>query len=110
MWRYLFVIVDEVLRLLRARTARSAETGLPNHKSGGSVLWRARVTGGMAGSLLLRSIERSDRIYNAMLSRGYDGEVRSLAHPALRRADWIILAALLALLVSLLALGSLVWG
>jgi len=110
MWRYLFVIVDEVLRLLRARASRSGETGLPGHKSGGSVLWRARVTGGMAGSLLLRSIERSDRIYNAMLSRGYDGEVRSLARPSLRPMDWIILVALLALLASLLALGSLVWG
>jgi cobalt/nickel transport system permease protein len=110
MWRYLFVIVDEVLRLLRARTARSGETGLSGHKSGGSVLWRAKVTGSMAGSLLLRSIERSDRIYNAMLSRGYDGEVRSLAHPSLRSADWVVLFSLLALLASLLALGSLVWG
>ena len=110
MWRYIFVIVDEVLRLLRARASRSGETSQPGYRSGGSVLWRARVTGGMAGSLLLRSIERSDRIYNAMLSRGYDGEVRSLTHPSLRPVDWIILVACLALLASLLALGSLVWG
>ena len=53
MWRYLFVIVDEVLRLLRARTSRSGETRPPGHRSGGALLWRARVTGGMAGSLLL---------------------------------------------------------
>jgi cobalt/nickel transport system permease protein len=64
----------------------------------------------MAGSLLLRSIERSDRIYNAMLSRGYDGEVRSLDHPALRPLDWVVLAALLVLLAALLALGRGVWG
>ncbi len=110
MWRYLFVIVDEVLRLLRARASRSGVSPSPGLKPGGSLLWRARVTGSMAGSLLLRSIERSDRIYNAMLSRGYDGEVRSLSHPALRPLDWIVLVALLALLISLVALGRLVWG
>ncbi len=73
MWRYLFVIVDEVVRLIRARNSRSSEpeTG---RGTGGSVFWRASVTGHMAGSLFLRSIERSERVYAAMLSRGYTGE------------------------------------
>jgi cobalt/nickel transport system permease protein len=110
MWRYLFVIVDEVLRLMRARTARSGESGQIGRKAGGTLWWRARITGGMAGSLMLRSIERSDRIYNAMLSRGYDGEVRSLPHPGLRRVDWLILVAFLALLALLALLGRLAWG
>jgi len=88
-YRYLFVIGDEALRMMRARSARSGALG---GRGGGSVLWRARVTGGMAGSLFLRSIERSERIYDAMLSRGYDGEVRMLHQPALRPHD--ILAAL----------------
>ena len=110
MWRYLFVIVDEVLRMLRARQARSGELSGSGARPGGAVLWRARVTGGMAGSLLLRSIERSDRIYNAMLSRGYDGEVRSLPHPAFRAADWAVLAGLIFLFLLILAFGQLVWG
>ncbi len=70
-YRYLFVIADEALRLLRARAARS---GTPEGRGGGSVLWRARVTGSMAGSLFLRSLERSERVYVAMQARGYDGE------------------------------------
>jgi cobalt/nickel transport system permease protein len=86
-YRYLFVIGDEVLRLMRARAARS---GVPAGRGGGSVFWRARVTGGMAGSLFLRSIERSERIYDAMLARGYDGEVRSLRPPALRPRDVLV--------------------
>jgi cobalt/nickel transport system permease protein len=110
MWRYLFVIVDEVLRLIRARASRSGDTGQPGRRLGGSVFWRARITGGMAGSLLLRSLERSDRIYNAMLARGYDGEVRSLPHPGLHTRDWSILAGSLLLLGSLLALGQMLWG
>ena len=76
LYRYMFVLTDEVMRLLRARNARSGSVaGL---KSGRSVAWRARVTGNMAGQLFLRSYERSDRIYNAMLARGYTGQLRTL--------------------------------
>ncbi len=71
-WRFLFVIRDVVLRMIRARTSRSSSLSSSSH-SGGSLWWRARVTGVMAGSLFLRSIECSDRIYAAMLSRGYVG-------------------------------------
>ncbi len=110
MWRYIFVIVDEVLRMLRARTSRSGESGTAGYRPGGSLLWRSQVTGGMAGSLFLRSLERSDRIYNAMLARGYDGEVRSLPQPALRPLDGFVLAAFLLVFVGLLVFGSLVWG
>jgi cobalt/nickel transport system permease protein len=78
LYRYLFVLADEVLRLLRARQARSA--AVAGKSAGGSVMWRARIAGHMAGQLFLRSYERSDRIYNAMLSRGYKGELMTI-HP-----------------------------
>ena len=107
MWRYLFVFADEVLRLTRARAARSGQSDLPGAKTGGSVAWRARVTGGMAGNLFLRAFERSDRIYMAMLARGYDGEVRTLPLPAIRRVHWLVLVVGLALLLLLLGLGFL---
>lgn len=108
MWRYLFVLADEALRLMRARLARSGETDNRNNKSGGSLVWRAQVTGGMAGSLFLRALERSDRIYNAMISRGYDGEVRTLPLPPLRTAQWIALFGGLGLLILLLLLSILI--
>jgi cobalt/nickel transport system permease protein len=73
-YRYLFVLVDEAQRLLRARECRSAE--LPGRRSGGSTLWQATVVGRMVGTLFLRAYERSERIYVAMLSRGYDGTLR----------------------------------
>jgi len=41
----------------------------------------------MAGSMFLRSLERSERIYDAMVARGYNGEVRSLRAPALQAWD-----------------------
>lgn len=108
MWRYLFVLVDEVLRLQRARAARSGVLEQTGHKSGGSLAWRARVAGGMAGNLFLRGLERSDRIYLAMVSRGYDGEVRTFPQPPLRRLDWIALWVGIILLAILVFLGFLV--
>ncbi len=102
MWRYLFVLVDEALRLNRARAARSGVSDFPGARPGGSVTWRARVTGGLAGSLFLRALERSDRIYMAMVSRGYDGEVRSVPLPELRTSNWLVMIAGFALLLLLL--------
>jgi cobalt/nickel transport system permease protein len=110
MWRYLFVLVDEATRLMRARLARSGQSDIPGTRSGGNISWRAKVTGGMAGSLLLRAFERSDRIYMAMVSRGYDGEVRTLPLPDIRPAQWVILIASLSLLGVLLGFAYLLWG
>ena len=91
MLRYLFVLVDEAMRLMTARASRSAGRG-------GTVAWRARVLGGMIGSLFIRSYERSERIYASMVSRGFAGEMRTLTpltwHP---RDTWASLAWLLAL-------------
>jgi cobalt/nickel transport system permease protein len=86
LYRYLFVLADEAQRLLRAREARSTAP-TSSGRVGGSLTWRAHVTGGMAGSLFIRSYERSERIYAAMLTRGYDGEVRTLSPPALHLTD-----------------------
>lgn len=88
LYRYLFVLTDEVMRMLRARQARSAAAA--GVRSGGSVAWRARIAGHMAGQLFLRSYERSDRIYNAMLSRGYKGELMTIHPHHFHRRDWIV--------------------
>jgi cobalt/nickel transport system permease protein len=88
LYRYLFVLTDEVMRLLRARQARSAAS--PGQRSGGSMQWRARIAGHMAGQLFLRSYERSDRIYNAMLSRGYKGELMTIHPHQFHTRDWLI--------------------
>ena len=98
MYRYLFVLGEEAGRLQTAHAARSAGPG-------GSLAWRARVLGGMIGSLFVRSYERSERIYAAMLSRGFAGEIHSLTRLAWQRHDsW----AGLAWAVALLAIVSLV--
>ena len=90
MWRYLFLMVDEVMRMLQARASRSGYL-VKTKKTGGRVLWRAKVSGGMAGSLFLRSIERSERVFAAMQSRGYDGKVPICQERIFLTRDWITL-------------------
>lgn len=100
MYRYLFILVDEAQRLLRARECRSAAA--QSGRSGGSLRWRARVTGQLVGTLVLRSFERSERIYVAMLARGYTGELRTLHTARLGRSDLAVgLAGTLILLLIL---------
>jgi cobalt/nickel transport system permease protein len=64
----------------------------------------------MAGNLLLRAFERSERIYAAMLSRGYDGEARALPLPPLGSPAKISLLAAGFIALLLLITGSLFAG
>src|SRR5215216_5260024 len=97
LYRYLFVLADEVFRLMRARESRAAAA--PGRRPGRSVAWRAGVAGHMAGQLFLRSYERSDRVYNAMLARGYAGHMETINPHELRRRDYMTAAlALIAIL------------
>jgi len=89
MYRYLFVLSDEAVRLLRARAARSAKAPAGGERPGGSVRWRAKVAGGMGGQLFLRSYERSERVYNAMLARGFRGEFLTLNPHVMNWMDWL---------------------
>lgn len=99
MYRYIFVLVDEAMRLQTARDARSAGSG---HTT---LLWRARVLGGMIGSLFIRSYERSERIYAAMLARGFTGEIRTLKQPAWQPRDSWLALSWAAALISVSILG-----
>ncbi len=104
MWRYLYVMVDEVTRLIRARNSRSTVVN-HGHHAGGSVFWRARVTGNMAGSLFLRSIERSERVYAAMLSRGYNGEPVAEQSAVFTKRDQLSLSLSIVIVFILLIAG-----
>ena len=69
--------------------------------------WRAQVAGHMAGQLFLRSYERSDRVYNAMLARGYTGHLNTMNPHELHRLDFITMACALTLILLLQVVGRL---
>jgi cobalt/nickel transport system permease protein len=68
MERYLNVIRDELVRMLTARRARSFRKG--------NLSWGLLT--GLLGMLLLRSLDRADRVHAAMTARGWDGSIHSL--------------------------------
>jgi len=78
MYRYIFVLVDEVMRMKQARDSRNF---------GGSRLWKLRTIGNMIGTLFIRSYERGERVYAAMLARGYAGRTRTYHQLNFRLAD-----------------------
>lgn len=107
MYRYLFTLQEEAQRLLRARAARSGTAD--GYKSGGKLIWRAQVAGGMIGGLFLRSYERSERVYEAMLARGYSGEIRMLNPPPLQKRD-VLMGAVPVVLLLLIELLAVLWS
>jgi cobalt/nickel transport system permease protein len=105
MYRYLFVLADEVLRMLRGREARSAM--LPGKRPGGTLAWRARAAGSMAGQLFLRSYERSERVYSAMLARSYSGQPLTLSPHQMQLKDWLAALAAAGLILLIQLVGRL---
>lgn len=93
MWRYLHVLGEQVSNMQTARAARGYSARF---------FWQAAAsTGSLVATLFLRSLGRGERVYLAMLSRGYAGTMPEAAVErfALRRVDRFFLAALAALLV-----------
>lgn len=64
MYRYISVLVGEFNAMRRAAASRNLM---------GSNHWQRLVIGNMIGALFIRTYERGDRVYQAMLSRGYQG-------------------------------------
>lgn len=103
MLRYLGTLQDEARRLIQARAARSATPDGQRHAGGWR--WQAQVAGGMVGSLFLRSLARSERVYAAMRARGYTGTLWDEQAPPLPAGDVLLggVALLVLLAIQLLA-------
>jgi cobalt/nickel transport system permease protein len=92
MYRYLFVIGAEVRRM---RVALSARGYRPRHAL------QAAAIGRVATALFLRTYDRGERVYVAMLARGYAGATPRLRALAFARADVLFLTVLAAALLPL---------
>jgi len=82
LYRYLFVIAEEGLRMVRAVEMRSM----------GRPTMRLRTYASLVGNLLLRAMDRAQRVYQAMASRGYDGHVRVMRPAVVQSRDLLFLA------------------
>ena len=92
MYRYLFVIVEEAGRMRAALAARAYSPRTALH---------AGALGRVATAMFLRTYARGERVYQAMLARGYSGAMPQLTPLVLRRADAAFVAAVVSLLIPL---------
>ena len=91
MYRYLFVITEEVGRKRDALVSRA----YPRHAL------QAGAVGSAAGTLFLRSYLRGERVHLAMLARGYSGRMPELTPLRLASADLAFVALVLLALIPL---------
>jgi len=94
MYRYFFLINDEMMRMQAARDSRGAPSKLVENISS---------AGSMIGSLFVRSYERAESAFLAMCARGFDGEMKALCvfNPGVWDFVFIILFCSCALVIKL---------
>lgn len=89
LYRYIFVLIDEGLRMYQARAMRSFKRRAMGLKTFAHLV----------GQLLLRTLDRAERIHLAMLCRGFDGTIRIRQVLRITARDFIVLAGTTALLL-----------
>jgi len=83
LYRYLFVVSEEAVTMLRSVMCRC-----PSLRS-----IPLKIYGSMTGQLLLRSIDRAERVHRAMVVRGFDGHVRTRAASRISPGDILFVIA-----------------
>jgi len=95
MYRYIYIIHDEWLRTNIARKSRTP---------GKLELSRFTVYGRQIGMIFIRSWERAENVYKAMISRGFTGEFPLSGPLVFRSSDWAFLC-----IVSLAFISVRIW-
>jgi cobalt/nickel transport system permease protein len=85
MLRYAGVVTDDMRRMRIARESRGFTAGHLGH---------VRVVAQSAGALFIRSFERGERVYVAMVSRGYTGRLPLVDDGAVPAGAWLSAAML----------------
>ena len=99
MYRYIFLLTDEVMRMKAARDSRGQQNNL---------LENFRAAGCMIGALFIKSYERAEKAYLAMCARGFDGQIRTMHDFSAGRADVAFVLIFCSSVVAIMLLGWLV--
>ena len=97
-YRYIFVMEEEYHRLVRSATVRGF---LPS-----TTLHTYRTFAYLVGMLFVRASERAERVYMAMICRGFSGKFHSLQEFSFSGRDGIWLFSMT---IVLLTIGGLEW-
>jgi len=95
-YRYLQLLYDEIIRVKRAIDSRSF--GKKRKMENVKLLEKTLV------HVFLRTFDRSERIYAAMLSRGYDGTLSTMDFLSLKKKDFVFAGVIAVFLLVVLVL------
>ncbi|NPA94315.1 MAG: cobalt ECF transporter T component CbiQ [Thermodesulfobacteria bacterium] len=95
-WRYLHVLEEEYARIKRAALLRGFQPG--------SNLLTYKTYANILGTLFVRSYDRGQRVYWAMVCRGFNGTFWLLSHFELKPRDFFLILWTLVLASSLIFL------
>jgi len=101
-FRFIFILIDEAYRMVVARESRSVGKE--------SRIGALRSLASIVGTLFIRSYERGERVYMAMLARGYSGQLRSMDYAKLQRRDFVFGLVILSICLAIFLLDSLHMG
>ncbi len=89
--RYYQILTDEAVSSFRARASRE--------RGRRPVMKRLKITGLIIENIFMRVVERSQRIYAAMLSRGYEGQLFFLKKFKFGGREAVLVVALMGILL-----------
>lgn len=97
MYRYIFVVEGELMKMRQAKEARSV---------GGARWFHTKVFANMIGVLFMRTYERGENVYLAMCSRGFDGKIKTMDGFQPKMKDFCFLFIIIGVLTGIRILGS----
>lgn len=103
MYRYVFIIEEIGHNMRIAQVSRMGDNV--------SIVQKIKDNGKVAGYVIIKSMDKSVNIYNAMLSRGYNENTRSLGffNKDIPTEDWIFGGIITSLLLVLVCISIIQW-
>ena len=92
-YRYVFLLMDMVREMYNAKKARTIKSR--------SMFEEQKWVGGRMGYTLIRSIDMSEKVHMAMMSRGFNGDVKVMQQFKMKNRDYFAVAAAISLSVLL---------
>jgi cobalt/nickel transport system permease protein len=96
-YRYIFLLMDMVREMYTAKKARTIKSR--------SMFEEQKWVGGRMGYTLIRSIDMSEKVHMAMMSRGFNGDVKVMQQFNMQQRDYVAVAAAMSLSVLLVLIA-----
>ncbi|MGZ7129102.1 MAG: cobalt ECF transporter T component CbiQ [Halobacteriota archaeon] len=97
-YRYIFLLLDAIRDFFTAKKSRTVAT-LPLRDE---QKWVA----GRIGYMLVKSLDTSERVHKAMISRGFNGDVKLMHNYAIQKRDYATIVSFAALSVVLVIISQ----